>query len=329
MRKTITVLGAAGFLGSAVTASLVGRDVRLRLVARRPVELPDDAEVVADVSTHLVDVTDPAALVPTLDGSDVVLSLLKHSGDWRAAGTDPAAEAVNVGALRTVVETFAGRATAPPLCVYAGTVGQVGMPPSRPLDGTEPDFPNTGYDRQKLAGERILLAGHARGAVRAISLRLPTVFGQRSVGPSDVGVVVGMARRALAGKPLNVWGDGAVTRDLVHIDDVVAAFLAAMDGPDGLAGRHWIVGTGEVWSLKDIFRAVAAAVSARTGRPEVPVVSVEPPGHAVSGDVHGVLVDPRPFERASGWRARVSPRTGIDRTVEVLAAELSRMEKRQ
>lgn len=316
--RTVTVLGAAGFLGSAVAESLSRTEVRLRLVARRPVELPADA--VAEVSTHVVDVTDPGALAPVLHGSDVVLYLLKHSGDWRAAGTDPAAEAVNVGTMRTVVDTFAREGTAP-LCVYAGTVGQVGTPPPHPMDGTETDDPHTGYDRQKLAAERVLMAGHAEGSVRGISLRLPTVFGQRATGPRDIGVVVSMARRALAGESLTVWGDGGVKRDLVHIDDVVSAFRTAVDNPDGLTGRHWVLGTGEVWTLKDIFLAVATSVSVHTGRPAVPVVPVRAPSHAVAGDAHDVLVDPGPFRRASGWTAEVPPATGIDRTVAVLVAE--------
>jgi nucleoside-diphosphate-sugar epimerase len=323
--RTVTVLGAAGFLGSAVTELLCASDIRLRLVARRPVELP--ADVVADVSTHLVDVTDGAALAAVLDGSDVVVNLVKHSGDWRLADTDPVTEAVNVGVMRSVVETFADAAN-PPLCVYAGTVGQVGTPPKHPMDGTEVDDPRTGYDLQKLAAERVLIAGHAAGTVRGISLRLPTVFGQRATGPRDVGVVVSMAHRALAGESLTVWGAGDVKRDLVHIDDVASAFVAAIDNPDALTGRHWIVGTGEVWSLVDIFRAVAESVAVHSGRPAVPVVSVPPPSHAVAGDAHDVLVDPRPFQRASGWAAQVPPAVGIDRTVAVLVAETSRTEQR-
>ena len=314
--RTVTVLGAAGFLGSALLASLCGRQIRLRAVARQEIAVPD---AVADVSTHVVDVTDRDALTAAVAGSDVVFNVLKHSGDWRAAGTDPGAEAVNVGAMRTVVDALKPDA----LCVFAGAVGQVGVPPAAPLDGTEPDHPHTGYDRQKLAAERVLLDAPVRG----VSLRLPTVFGQRPGGRRDVGVVVTMARRAFAGDPLTIWGDGDVKRDLIHVDDVVAAFLAAMDNPDELVGRHWVVGTGEVWSLAEVFRAVAGSVAAHTGAPPVPVVSVPAPPHAVAGDAHSVRVDPVPFQRAAGWTPAVPPWTGIDRTVAVLAAELTRTEQ--
>ncbi len=299
---TVTVLGAGGFLGSAVAAALSTRDIELRLVARRPV--PPPAGAVARVVNHLVDVTDAEALAPVLAGSDVVVHLVKHSGDWRAADTDPATEVVNVGVMRTVVDAFAG-APAPPLVVWTGSIGQA-------------DDPHNGYDQQKLAAERILLAGHASGVVRGISLRLATIFGQRPGGPPDVGVVVSMARRALAGDALTVWGDGSVKRDLLYVDDLVAAILAAIDNPARLVGRHWVLGSGEVWSLLDIFSTVAGAVSVHTGRPPVPVESVTPPGHASIADARDVLIDPGPFRRASGWAVTVPPAEGIDRTVAVL-----------
>lgn len=312
---TVTVLGAGGFLGSAVAAALSTRDLELRLVARRPVEPP--AGAVAAVTTHVVDVTDAEALTPVLAGSDVVVHMVKHSGDWRAADTDPATEVVNVGVMRTVVDAFAG-AEATPLVVWAGSVSQVGATPPRPLDGSEPDDPHNGYDQQKLAAERILLDGHAAGAVRGVSLRLATIFGQRPGGPRDVGVVVTMARRALAGEALTMWGDGSVRRDLLHVDDLVAAVLAAIDRPDGLAGRHWVLGSGEVRSLREIFTTVADAVAVHTGREAVPVVAVAPPASTSAGDAHDVLIDPGPFRRASGWTPLVPPAEGIDRTVALL-----------
>lgn len=313
---TITVLGAGGFLGSALAAYLSTREVDLRLVSRRPVSCAGPRAV-----NHVVDVTDTDALTSVLAGSDVVVHLVKHSGDWRAADTDPATEVVNVGVMGTVIDAFLD-APSPPLVIWTGSIGQCGMPPPHPMDGSEPDDPHNGYDQQKLAAERILMAGHAAGVVRGVSLRLATIFGQRPDGPPDAGVVVSMARRALAGDPLTVWGDGSVKRDLLYVDDLVGAIVAAIDNPDRLTGRHWVLGSGEVWSLRDIFSAVAGAVSVHTGRPPVPVESVTPPAHASIADARDVLIDPGPFQRASGWTVTVPPAEGIDRTVAVLVEKM-------
>jgi nucleoside-diphosphate-sugar epimerase len=314
----VTVLGAAGFLGSALARALSRQDIRLRLVARRPVALPADA--IADVSTHLIDVTDAGALSAVLEGSDVIVYLLKLSGDWRRATTYLHGEAVNVDPMRTIVKTFAGRDETP-LCIYAGTTGQVGTPPAHPMDGTEPDDPKSDYDRQKHDAERVLLAGHDEGAVRGISLRLSTVFGPRPGGGIDFGVVGTLIRQAVEGNELTVWGDGSVTRDLVHVDDCVRAFLLAAAHPDKLAGRHWLVGSGSVWTLRRLFRQVVESVAHHTGKPAVPVVSVPPPAHAVPSDMRGVRVNPAPLRAACGWSARVPAEVGIDRTVAALVEQ--------
>ncbi|HYN94591.1 MAG TPA: NAD-dependent epimerase/dehydratase [Pilimelia sp.] len=321
---TVTILGASGFLGSALTAALSARPGRLRVVSRRPAAVPADAR--ADVLVHTADLADPAQVAAAVADADVVLNLLKHDGDWRGADRDPDSVRVNVATTKALVAAVqAGRRPVPPLCLFAGTVSQVGLPPDRPMDGTETDQPVTAYDRQKLEAERVLAAASAGGVLRGVSLRLPTVYGQGPAGGApDVGVVASMVRRALAGQPLTIWGEGTVLREFVHVDDVVGAFLAAMDRPDPLAGRHWLIGTGIARTLRDALRMVARSVAAHTGEPAVPVVSTPPPAHATATDFRSVRINPIPFRVASGWSAGILLDEGIRRTVAALSIEHSR-----
>ncbi|MCT2593265.1 NAD-dependent epimerase/dehydratase [Streptomyces sp. N2-109] len=312
----ITVLGASGFIGSAVTAALARRDIRLRAVARGRSTVPLSRGARVEIRT--ADLTDRDALAAAVEGSDAVIHLLLCSGGWRAAEEDPGSERVNVGVMRDLVDVLRNRpgGQPPPLVLYSGAASQVGVPPERPLDGTERDAPETAYDRQKLAAERALLAATAEGVVRGISLRLPTVFGQPAVpGVSDRGVVSAMVRRALGGQELTMWHDGTVRRDLVHIDDVASAFLSALDHPEELIGGHWPIGAGRGDPLGDVFRTIAQAVSERTGAPPVPVVSVPPPAHAPVTDFRSVTINSSKFRAATGWRPRVSIHNGVVRTV--------------
>ncbi|AXG82297.1 NAD-dependent epimerase/dehydratase family protein [Streptomyces paludis] len=318
----ITVLGASGFVGSAVVRALARRPVRLRLVARRPA-VPAPGPAGTTVVT--ADLTDRTALAEAVAGSDAVVHLLLGDGGWRAAESDPGAERVNVGVLRDLVDLLrpAVPGAPPPLVVYGGAASQVGAPPREPLDGGEPDHPETAYDRQKLTAERLLMAATADGRVRGISLRLPTVYGEGAAsGATDRGVVSAMARRALAGDALTMWHDGTVRRDLVHVDDVAAAFTAALDRPAPLVGGHWLIGAGRGDALGDVFRLVARAVSGHTGRPPVPVVSVEPPSHAPVTDFRSVTIDSSAFRAATGWHPRTTLPEGVDRTVAALARQL-------
>lgn len=313
----ITVLGATGFVGSAVLAHLARRDVRVRAVARRPAGPPPDPA--ARIEVISADLTDRDALAAAVAGSDAVVHVLLCEGGWRAADR-PGGELVNVGVMRDLVEVLRGDASPPPTVVYGGAASQVGVPPREPLDGTETDRPATVYDGQKLAAEQILEKATAAGWVRGVGLRLPTVFGEGTApGTADRGVVAAMARRALAGEPITLWHDGTVRRDLVHISDVAAAFVAALDHPERLAGRHWLLGAGRGEPLGDVFRAVARLAAERTGTEPVPVTSVEPPPHAPETDFRSITIDSTPFRTITGWRPRVPLREGLDRTVAALA----------
>jgi nucleoside-diphosphate-sugar epimerase len=318
-RPLIVVLGASGLVGSAVTAALARRPVRLRAVARRPSVVPRG---IAEVEVRTADLTVAGELGAVVDGAAAVFHLIQYGGGWRAVDDDPAgSERVNVGVMAELVEV-AGRigGAEPPLVLYAGAASQIGVPPDRPIDGREPDRPETIYDRQKLAAETILKEATAGRAVRGITLRLPTVFG---LGPSatvrDRGVVMSMMRRALAGEPITMWHDGTVRRDVVHVDDIAEAFLAALDHPDGLVGGHWPIGAGRGDRLGDVFREIAGIVAVRTGRPAVPVVSVTPPAHSPVTDFRSVTIDSSRFRSITGWRPRVPLSQAMDRAIAALA----------
>lgn len=317
----VTVLGASGFVGSAVVAALAGRPVRLRAVARRPVAARSGIEVIA------ADLTSIAAVEQVVAGADAVISLVLHESGWRGADTDPGSERVNVGVLCDVIEVLRARrrSVPPPAVLFAGSTSQVGVPPRVPIDGTEPDRPETAYDRQKQLAEGALKAATAEGAVRGVSLRLPTVFGHvPGAGAGDRGVLATMVRRALDGQPLTVWDDGTLRRDLLHVSDVADAFVAALDHADALAGRHWLLGTGRGERLVDVFRTIAELVSVHTGRAPVPVVPVSPPPHATPTDTRSVVIDSTAFRSATGWRPRVPLRPALGHLVAGLAGSASR-----
>ncbi|WP_340684965.1 NAD-dependent epimerase/dehydratase family protein [Amycolatopsis coloradensis] len=310
--KQITVLGASGFVGSAVTRALARQPIRLRAVSRRRLTPPEGQ---AETTVVAADLTDRAALAEAIAGSDAIVYLLLADGGWRVAETEEA-ERVNLGVMRDLVDVVGGK----PLVVYGGAASQVGVPPREPIDGSETDEPGTPYDRQKLAAEQVLKKATADGRVRGISLRLPTVFGETMTegANQDRGVVSAMARRALDGQDLTIWGDGTVRRDLVHVEDIAAAFTAALAAPDALVGGHWLLGVGRGDQLADVFRLVAKETAEHTGRGPVDVVCVEPPSHAPSTDLRSVTIDSTPFRAVTGWRPEISLPEGVRRTVAAL-----------
>ena len=94
---------------------------------------------------------------------------------------------------------------------------------------------------------------------------LPVVIGRlfNVAGPRQVGaygmVLPRLIDAALAGRPLEVYGDGRQQRCFAHVADVLRAILALMDAPAAV-GRVFNIGSDEPISILDLAQKVIAAV---------------------------------------------------------------------
>lgn len=322
----IVVLGASGFVGSAVAELFAKRAVDLRLVSRGPVPLP--AESTARVHALTGDLTDPAFMLRAVSGADLILHLVCHrtsTGRWQVEAGDVRAEEINIGTVRVLLAALRhgsapGSARSAPAVIFAGSTSQAGPTLRRPIDGTGADRPETLYDKQKLTAERLLVSATAAGLVRGVSVRLTTVYGP-SAFARDHGVVSTLTREALAGAPLTLWTDGSVKRDLMYVDDAARAFEAAADHVDSLYGRYFPVGSGSPVRIDGLFDRVAHQVAQETGRPPVPIIRRDPSAHASSGERTSAVIDPSAFASATGWSPRVGLEEGLTRTVHGLFRE--------
>ncbi|MGW2827435.1 NAD-dependent epimerase/dehydratase family protein [Streptomyces sp. NPDC001443] len=316
----IVVLGAAGFVGSAVFRELARHPVRIRAVSRRTCPVPEDAR--AEIEVLSADLTEPGQMAAAVAGADVVIHALAYiagASTWRIADGDTAAERVHVGLMQDLLHALRDRADsqAPPTVLFTGSVTAAGSSDKEVLDGTEPDRPKGYYERLKLEAERLLLEADTAGTVRGACLRLTTLYGYSAGSTArDKGIVSTMTRRAVAGEPLTMWHDGTVRRDLLHVDDAARAFWAAIARMDVLAGRRWLIGTGQGAPLGDVFTRVSALVAEQTGKEPVPVVCVEPPEYAEAIDFRSAIVDSSAFRTATGWQPQVSLDEGLRLTTE-------------
>ncbi|MEU0744387.1 NAD-dependent epimerase/dehydratase [Streptomyces sp. NPDC006134] len=303
-RPLVVVLGASGYIGSAVVRELSRRRIRLRAVARGPFAVPSGGPAATEAVR--ADLLREGAVADVVRGADAVIHLVARmtgEGSWRSAACDPETERVNVDLVREVVARCAaapGRGPAP--AVLLASTNQV-------ADGGPQ---RSAYARQKAAAERHLLDAAARGTVRGVALRLPTTVG------SEAGVTPAMAGRALSGEALTLWHDGTVRREFLDVTDAARAFVSALDHVADLDGRACPVG-GHVVALGELFRAIADSAARHTGRPPVPVLSVEPPGYAETGDFRDLDVDSSAFREVTGWRPEVSLRRAVDEVVSAVA----------
>lgn len=320
----VVLLGATGFVGSAVLRELSAHPIQIRAVSRRPAQIPADTR--AEIEVRTVDLAERGQMAEAVADADIVIHTVLYSAGsttWRVNDGDADAERVNVGLVRDLVDALRKRDPSEPLVrvVFAGAASQVGPAAKAILDGTERDRPRGEYDRQKLAAEKVLLAANAEGILKGVSIRLPTVFGYGASSTArDKGVISMMVRRALDGQPITMWHDGTVQRDLVYVEDVARALVAASEHVEALAGQPWLLGSGHGAPLGAVFTTISELVAEQTGNPPVPVLSVPPPDHAEEGDFRSVTIDSSAFQAVTGWSPHVQLEEALRRTVAFCAS---------
>ena len=79
--------------------------------------------------------------------------------------------------------------------------------------------------------------------------RQSCIYGQRQFGVEDQGWVAWFSIAAMLERPITIYGDGLQIRDLLHVDDLVAAYKAAADKPEHSAGKIFNMGGGPTRTL--------------------------------------------------------------------------------
>ncbi len=151
--------------------------------------------------------------------------------------------------------------------------------------------PVTTYGISKVAGELLLKAS---GVKTLIILRLFNVYGK---GGSSV--INKFTKAKKENKPALIYGSGENTRDYVYIDDVVAAFKAAVaDKREGIF--TYDVGTGVEHSVNDVAKIVGGKY-----------ISQRP----IAIEIKNSRADTINIYKDYKWKAKVSLKEGYEHTI--------------
>jgi CDP-paratose 2-epimerase len=171
---------------------------------------------------------------------------------------------------------------------------------------------HTPYGCSKGTADQYVLDYARSYGMPAVVFRMSCIYGPHQCGTEDQGWVAHFALRALAGKPISIYGDGCQVRDLLFAEDLVDAMLLAQQRMDEVRGRAFNIGGGveNVASLLD----VVATLEQLNGTCEVTFHDWRP------SDQRYYVSDTSLFQNVTGWRPKTDVATGISRMYEWLRA---------
>jgi UDP-glucose 4-epimerase len=282
--ERVLVTGGAGFIGRSVVAGFKAAGATVRVL-----DLSGNDQLTGDL-------TDPGvrdkAVTEDLTGIVHLAAITSVLGSLRQPAK---VHQVNVEATAALLELARERGV--PRFLMSSTNAVVGDVGDATIHEELPLRPLTPYGATKAAAE-MLLSGYAGGyGLVTCALRLTNVYGPGMAHKDSL--VPRIMRAVKAGTPLQVYGDGEQRRDFVHVDDVVAALLAAWRRQ--VTGSV-IVGSGKSVSVLDVI----ARAGEVTGRP-VKVEHVDPK----PGEMPAVVVSIDKARRVLGYEPSVDLAEGL------------------
>lgn len=254
---TTLVLGATGFIGGAIAASLHEAGIEARGLTRGRTRR---AVTAAPIEWVHGDLRDPASLSRAFDGARFVVHAAGH---YPRTGLDrDATTARAVGEMRNVLA--AARSAGVERLVYVSSLSTLGAPPAgRALvderDHYVPGSVADAYFDAKWAMESEVMRAVVEG-LDAVVVN-PTVV----LGPGDVKPTSGVVLVALARKRLPVVLDARV--NVVDARAVATATVAAI--AKGRRGERYVLG-GANTTMKDLAAQAAAILGVPAPTREVP-----------------------------------------------------------
>ena len=309
----VVIFGGGGFIGSAIADRLLAEGHSLRIF-ERPRVRPyreftdiDDVEWVAGDISSMHDVND------AIQGVDAVLHMVsttlpKNSND------DPIFDVQSnvIGSLHILNAMVTHRV---PTIVFISSGGTVyGSPLYLPVDENHPTNPIVSYGVTKLAIEKYLQIYERLHGIKAITLRVANPYGERQRIETAQGAVGVFLHHAIKGIPIEIWGDGSVTRDYIHVSDVAEAFSTALEYSG--EQRLFNVSSGVGTSLNDLIGRIEDVLGQSIERRYLAGRSFDVPVNVLCNELARSELD---------WTPRVSMAEGIGRTAEWMRRELARV----
>lgn len=305
----ILVLGGGGFIGSTIVDRMLldGHEIR---IFERPRVQPYRHFLPAEKVTWIEgDFGSAYEVGEAIESMDAVVHLISTTLP-KSSNDNPIYDVQsNVVSTLQMLEAMVARNVRKLVFISSG--GTVyGKPLYLPVDEKHPTEPLVSYGVTKLMIEKYLHIYERLHGIRCLSLRVSNPYGERQRVETAQGAIGVFLHRAIRNLPLDIWGDGSVTRDYIHVSDVAEAFTRALD----YAGEQRVlnISSGVGVSLNELIKLTEQCLNVKLDVRYAAPRAFDVPVSVLSNEMAC---------RELGWAPRVTMTDGMARS----AAWMSQM----
>ena len=307
----VLVTGGAGYIGSTAVDILLSQGYEISVLDDCSTGHADSVPAGIDFITGSILNHDD--LTKALHGCDAVMHFAGKSLVGESVKQPDLYRKVNVEGTRALLDAM--HKSGVKKLVFSSSAATYGEPEQVPITETAPTQPTNPYGETKLAVDQMISAEADSREISAISLRYFNVAGAHK---SERGWLaerhnpethlIPNILKSTIDRPVEIYGtdwptpDGTCVRDYVHVVDLIAAHIKALNMLR--TGKHdfYNLGSGAGYSVK----VIVAAASKAAGY-EIP--TIDSPRRA--GDPAVLIADISKAKAELGW----VPMLGIERIV--------------
>jgi UDP-glucose 4-epimerase len=288
----LLVTGGAGYIGSIVGRQLI--DAGHELVVLDNLERGHREAVPPGAQLVVADLRDRHATASALrQGFDGVLHFAALSLVGESVKDPRLYYRTNVGGTLNLLDAIIGAEVG--RLVFSSTAAVYGQPEHVPIDEDAPPRPTNPYGASKLAVDGMIATFCQAHGLGGVSLRYFNVAGASGgVGEDhrpETHLIPNVLRAATGeAATVDVFGtdydtpDGTAIRDYIHVEDLAAAHLLALDGARGGEHRIFNLGNGSGFSVREVIAAAQEVTGAEIATREAPRRAGDPPMLVASSD---------------------------------------------
>lgn len=313
-RPAVLVAGGAGFIGSHLCEALLRTGHAVTCIDNLSTGRPVNIEHLHDYPSFRFVEHDIVEELPLLGPVAQVYNLASPASPPGYGRRPIETMRVNSEGSRHLLELAEAAGAS---YLYASTSEAYGDPLEHPQredyrGNVSSTGPRSMYDEAKRYGEALTMAFVRSRGVDGRIVRIFNTYGPRS-DPADGRLVPNFITQALRGEAMTIYGDGAQTRSLCYVSDLVEGLIRTMNSPEA-RGQVINLGNPEEHTILEYAQIVLDLTGSKSE-----LVFTEP---AVGDDPQRRRPDITRARTILGWEPVVGLRPGLEATIEYFANEL-------